>query len=332
MISAVAFIFSVFLLPVGFYLEKAITSELKRYDIEVTNIKVEDLSYDQFLIKDVVITAPPITIPKMVVHYSLFDLITGERPLSSLLIEDPVYTLKASEPSLKKKKAPFVLTDALLEKLPFKKITLSNAVIQTETETLTFTTSFLNKKNDKAYAFRINELRWRGGFINIDNFTFNSVEAPIRFKAHCKNIPLPPLLSFLSAENITATGELNGTLPITIKKGDVFVEPTTLQTATSGTLSIAPAYAAQLAITNPALKDVSEALSTFNYSQLSLKIARPEEGNPSVKLHVRGNNRNAFNGRPIDLNINIGGDLESLLKSSLQLWQNPNTLLRGESL
>jgi len=68
------------------------------------------------------------------------------------------------------------------------------------------------------------------------------------------------------------------------------------------------------------------ALENFHYSVLDMKLRNIDEDNLEVKLHVKGNNPELYDGQTIELNVNLTGNLLDVARSGLQFYTLPERL------
>jgi hypothetical protein len=69
-----------------------------------------------------------------------------------------------------------------------------------------------------------------------------------------------------------------------------------------------------------------QALSNFQYNELTLTLDREPGGDTVALLHVKGQNPNFYDGYPVELNLNISGKLDQILDRGLQGYRIPETI------
>ena len=67
-------------------------------------------------------------------------------------------------------------------------------------------------------------------------------------------------------------------------------------------------------------------LSDFHYSALTLTLDEGKNGALSMLLSLSGNNPAVYDGRQVDLNVKLGGDVLDFVKQSLSL-EHPRRLM-----
>lgn len=172
---------------------------------------------------------------------------------------------------------------------------------------------------------------WHGGTIVATPVHIDDLSAAAHFTTIFSKIPLEGLLEAISGKDVSATGTMGGSLPVTIYplKGDFSIGNGNLSSNGPGTLSLPYEYLDMLSRSNPQLKEIASAFDGYQYSSLEIVFTELNNQKSSVALRLKGNNPRVYNGRPIHLNLNIGGNLHSLITDSLQLYQLPDRLLRG---
>ena len=179
-----------------------------------------------------------------------------------------------------------------------------------------------------SHAISMAKVYWQGGTVTLAPFVQNIME-PIILEVLVKDVPVEEVLQLLTKNQVTVTGTLAGTIPLTWHQGKLMIGKGELKTQTTGKLSIAPDYLKTLAKNNPQLKEVATAFTDFDYEMLEIMFKPLDNNKTQIGLRVRGNNKAVYEGRPIHLNINIGGDVEQLLMQSLKIYQLPNQLIQG---
>lgn len=142
-----------------------------------------------------------------------------------------------------------------------------------------------------------------------------------------EKIRLRPLLQHLTDTSAEATGTVSGTIPVTRHAdGRLEIPTSTLETDTPGTLVIPAAY---LPGDNEQMALLRAILSDLRYDNLRLTLSSDASGALQVTLGVSGHNPAVQNGKPVKLNVNLGGDVLGLLNNQLLSIIAPTQLLRN---
>lgn len=152
-------------------------------------------------------------------------------------------------------------------------------------------------------------------------------KSPLQTTVMLEKIPLQPLLQRLTDATASATGTVSGTLPVTRHAdGRLQIPTSTLETDTPGTLAVPAAY---LPGDNEQIALLRAILSDLRYDSLRLTLSSSGDGKLEVALSINGRNPAVQNGKPVKLNVNLGGDVLGLLNNQLLSIIAPTQLLRN---
>ncbi len=135
-------------------------------------------------------------------------------------------------------------------------------------------------------------------------------EKILPFTTHLKAINLGDLLIALQAESLFIKGIFDFTLPINISAKGQSITNGNFQNIGSGILQVDSGVSAE---TNIAF----QALENFHYQHFSGTINYDEDGIYHLHIKLKGNNPDLYDGFPIELNLNLEGNLPNLLYSML---------------
>jgi len=127
-----------------------------------------------------------------------------------------------------------------------------------------------------------------------------------------KHLSLKQLIDYLEMENITLTGDIDMTVPVSTQEDAVIIRNATFSNVTNGVIQYTSEQA-QAVSDNIAL----QALRNLHYSQLSGSINHLRGNQHRITLRVIGKNPDLQDGRPIDLTLNLDIDFSELLSSLL---------------
>jgi hypothetical protein len=128
-------------------------------------------------------------------------------------------------------------------------------------------------------------------------------------------------------EELTATGTLDGTIPVRFAKGDVIIEDANLASREPGELRYLPdGVPSGLGSDEASLDLVLEALSNFQYQRLEVNLDRAADGETVVGLHIAGANPDLYDGYPIELNVSLTGALDQIVRDSLAGYRIPEAI------
>lgn len=152
-----------------------------------------------------------------------------------------------------------------------------------------------------------------------------------RITLRLTGVDLPALLALGAPEGLSATGEVSGQIVVTASANDIVVEQGTLSANGPGRLAYAPRQGVSLGDEAAMLLLV---LSDFRYERLTITMERtpaPPGQTPTMQARMRleGSNPGFQEGRRINLNVNLSGELEDAIRSALGLYRLPAEILRG---
>jgi len=181
---------------------------------------------------------------------------------------------------------------------------------------------------DALWVASISDARmaWGGGHIGVPQAKMAlGRDQPVSITVQARKVELQSVLERVFEGKLTATGTLSGEIPVTLQGRKITVKDGALTADSAGTLRMDPATMPQQVSELAVLRDV---LQDFHYSRLAIAAASDAEGKLKLTLQLEGNNPAAYGGRPVKLNINLGGDVLSLLQQSLLMMNDPGSLLQ----
>jgi hypothetical protein len=168
---------------------------------------------------------------------------------------------------------------------------------------------------------------WKGGSIKIKEHHFVLSKPTHELRVEVKRVSLGALLEALTGEKVSATGTLSGEIPLIIAKdASIQYKDATLNADGPGTISMP---ASTIPGSGSQINFVREILKELNFTQLSISLSE-DENTPPVTLSLTGSNPKIENGRPINLNVNLTGDVITFLQQNILYFNDPKTLLRHE--
>lgn len=157
-----------------------------------------------------------------------------------------------------------------------------------------------------------------------------SGDKPIKIALEFDNVSLSELAALASGGKVQATGVISGTLPLTYyPDGKITLQEGSASAKESGTIVVSPdsipgGDRKELAV-------VRTALQNFHYTTLSLQVVSGPDEKSTIQLKVEGKNPEAFNGKPVKLNVNLTGDIIPMIQQTLGALDDVGSLLRSES-
>ncbi|HRK96981.1 MAG TPA: YdbH domain-containing protein [Alphaproteobacteria bacterium] len=165
-----------------------------------------------------------------------------------------------------------------------------------------------------------------GGVLSATPFTIAPQSSEIKTDIVLKNIDIAQLSKLMNSDTLSAQGFVSGNIPVVMSNSKLQFKAGKLASEGTGYFKYSPEqFPASLQGDDPRMKTVRDALSDFQFSKLSFEMNGPMDGHMTTQLKASGTSP-AFGDRPIDLNLNLEGDLGRVLQSVLQAGDLSSTL------
>ncbi|MEP3889074.1 MAG: YdbH domain-containing protein [Hellea sp.] len=190
---------------------------------------------------------------------------------------------------------------------------------------------------------KVYSARWPlgDGFFSLDPFDWLYSNAVNRVVMRIENVSIGEFLKDVGDGALTATGNMEGTLPIVLSGIDVKVENGELFVKEGGRIQYKSKQLnaisefdgtdekAVKAMRQGNYRDAAfEALKDFRYEELRVKIDGPLDGAMGVFLKFDGKNQDVLGGQPFRFDIALEGELLNILRSFNTNAQIKSELLR----
>ena len=187
---------------------------------------------------------------------------------------------------------------------------------------------------------KVYSARWPlgAGFLSLDPFEWLYSNDVNRVVMRIENVSIGEFLNDVGEGALTATGDIEGTLPIVLSGVDVRVENGELWVKNGGVIQYKSKQLESIseldgtneravaAIRAGNYRDAAfEALKNFEYQELRVKIDGALDGPIDVFLKADGKNDDVLGGQPFLFNINLQGELLNILRSF-----NTNAQIKSE--
>jgi hypothetical protein len=193
---------------------------------------------------------------------------------------------------------------------------------------------------DLVAAFRIDpgpqlviesaRLSLTGGEVTMPTVAIDLADPRAQVTLNVKDVDLAGLLQLAQIEGLAGTGTLTGRIPVSIAGDAVVIHGATLAATGPGSLRYAPATTPSALVGGGANVDMAlQALSNFQYSDLTLTMNREAGGDTVALMHVKGRNPDFYGGYPVELNLNISGKLDQILDRGLTGYRIPESIRRS---
>lgn len=170
------------------------------------------------------------------------------------------------------------------------------------------------------------QLPWNGGMLRAKPFSIALAgKQPVPLTLVLEHVPLHALMQMLSGNKVSATGTISGDLPLKIARdGAITIGQGTLKTDDKGVISLPPDV---IPGDHPQVDMVRQIMQDFHYDNFSMELRSDNPKKLSILLSLKGNNPEIYNGRMVNLNVNLTGDLLDLLQQGMITIVDPKQLL-----
>ena len=171
------------------------------------------------------------------------------------------------------------------------------------------------------------EMKFAGGEVTADPLVWHLESDPEPLNLHVTGVDVGALFALAELDDLTATGTLDGTIPVRVVGDDVLIEGAHLASREPGQLRYLPDGAPTgLGADDASIDLVLAALSNFHYDRLDVDLSRAAGGETEVGLHIAGSNPDLYDGYPIELNVNLTGELDRIVRDSLAGYRIPDEI------
>jgi hypothetical protein len=174
----------------------------------------------------------------------------------------------------------------------------------------------------------VDQLTWRlaDGEIRAAPFTFGSDVKDLTMVLTAEQLDLEALLRLTPLDELTGEGRIDGTLPLTIGE-TVAINGGKLAAADPGVIRYVPsAVPGVLQAGGESVTLMLQALENFQYDALNLTLDGKTDGDTNIGLHLKGANPELYDGYPVEFNLNLDGNLASLIQTNLDSYQIPDRI------
>jgi hypothetical protein len=166
-----------------------------------------------------------------------------------------------------------------------------------------------------------------GGEVSMPKVAFDLMDPQADLALTVKDVDLGQLLQLAQVEGLAGTGTLTGRIPVSLTGESIAIRQASLAARGPGTLRYVPTQSATALLgSSESVAMALQALSNFEYKELTLTLNREPGGDTVALLHVKGQNPDFYNGYPVELNLNISGKLDEILDQSLEGYRIPEAI------
>lgn len=223
-----------------------------------------------------------------------------------------------------------VIKDIGLHGAVFESIHLetAGAPLVLKTITTTYQPIALLRKDFSGVGINVGAaaLSWKGGELTAKDVKVSPTGDPAaKFNVRIQHVSVDELLQALTGNRVSATGTVSGTLPVTVSAdGALSFGKGTLKTDAPGTLSMPPDA---IPGENAQVDVVRQILKNFHYNGLSVEIRNNGGNHISALIALQGNNPDMYDGRPVNLNVSLAGDVLDYIRQNVLLITDPQSFI-----
>jgi hypothetical protein len=185
---------------------------------------------------------------------------------------------------------------------------------------------------DRRNAFSLNSATWSfaKGTISSSPFTMSLKDMNTDVTLTAKNIDLVELFKLAPMQGLDATGTVNGTIPLQIRGGNAAVIDGVLETVGPGAIRYSPKEVPAFLqdTTKKQIVDLRVALTAFDYESLKVVINGEAGKTQKISLQAKGKNPGFYEGHPVNLNFNVEGPLQNVIRYNPGGSQIPDNILK----
>lgn len=183
----------------------------------------------------------------------------------------------------------------------------------------------LDVKSPKQVDVDIERFELFGGLISSQKLSIDPTAQEFDAVLKVTDIDLASILAFAEFGELSATGTLEGVIPISYRNGELTVHDGLLRTgAKGGVLKYKPRAL------DKALEDANEgtglavkALSNFAYDEISIRINEIEAEELRLDIKISGKSVELYGGLPFEFNIKVEGPIRQIIQENLAPPQLP---------
>lgn len=185
----------------------------------------------------------------------------------------------------------------------------------------------LKDKQNAVVNIKMVGFPWGKGRIFTDEFSVPlSMDKPISFVINLKDVDLTELLGKVAEGKISGQGKISGKIPLIYNPdGSIILKKGSAYANDSGLISVSPSL---IPGDNDKLVLTRQLLENFHYTKLKISVSSDKDEKSVITLSLEGGNPDSEEKRPVKLNVNLSGDIISLLRQSLIPFNDPQEYLK----
>jgi hypothetical protein len=148
-----------------------------------------------------------------------------------------------------------------------------------------------------------------------------------RLTLNIDQLSVSELFKIAGVAGLSGEGAISGTAPITLFPNGIIVDNAKFAAVAPGVLRYDSAQApGALSSAGSSVGMALQALSNFQYKELTVTLNRKLTGDAELGLHIAGSNPSFYNGYPVEFNLNLSGKLDEVLRKGLAGYRLPSII------
>ena len=164
-----------------------------------------------------------------------------------------------------------------------------------------------------------------GGRLEVEPFGFSVQPLEASATVTASGIEAGVVGAMFGVEGLSATGTLEGRLPLRIDDGGIQIESGFLRAADMGQLVYQPSVP-PAALSQGSASLMLDALENFQYDRLVLSVDGPVNGDLTAAVALSGKNPNLYGGYPFELNVTVDGALGQIARQGVSTFTVPDRI------
>ncbi|MFQ5970932.1 MAG: YdbH domain-containing protein, partial [Alphaproteobacteria bacterium] len=183
-------------------------------------------------------------------------------------------------------------------------------------------------RGDGSVEVELDELLLFGGSIGSEPFRLSPTDPNFAVDLEVSGVQLARILKLAEYGDFSATGLLDGTIPVVVENGEVAIRGGVLETrAGGGTLSYHPKeVGSALTEVDASTALFLDAIENFQYDTIRVSLDEGEAEELVLGLSLKGRNPDVYGGVPFALNVTITGPLDAILSRGLATYTLPERI------
>ena len=183
---------------------------------------------------------------------------------------------------------------------------------------LPLTNGVLQISLDKDTNMTLHNASWdlAKGKVASTGFTVSPTKLSAKATLTATGLDLSELFRIAPMDGLSAFGLVNGVLPLVMTDGKLAIVDGILETGGNGKISYDPTDPPAFLKdeSNAGIVNLRNALKNFNYDALKITVNGELGGQQALKLAISGKNPDFYDGHAVNLNLNVEGPLENVLR------------------